>query len=92
VVVEVIHRSQYSLVLQGEVRGVVGTGSFIDSLLRVWAKRADHVDAAVFVDFSGGDGFGGLVLFEPALRYDQCALCGLKEASQLPSASRSLMG
>jgi hypothetical protein len=53
--------------LAGEVRGVVGTaGSFIDSSLRVWAKGAGHVDTSAFVDSTGGDGFGGLVLFEPA--------------------------
>ncbi len=48
-------------------RSVVGTaGSFIDRSLRVWAKRASHVDAATFVDSSGRDGFGRLVLFAPA--------------------------
>ena len=51
----------------GEVRSVVGTAAaFIDSLLRVWAKGASHVDDATFVDSGGGDRFWGLVLFAPA--------------------------
>ena len=50
-----------------EVRSVVRTAAtFIDSLLRVWAKGAGHVDDATFVDSGGGDGFWGLVLFAPA--------------------------
>src|SRR5439155_8055012 len=49
-----------------EVRGVVdAAGSFIDSSLRVWAKGAGHVDTTPFVDSSGCDGTGGLVLFAP---------------------------
>ena len=31
----------------------------------VWAEGASHVDAATFVDSSGCDGLGGLVLFAP---------------------------
>src|SRR5207249_5575955 len=51
----------------GEVRSVVGAAAaFIDSLLRVWAKGASHVDDATFVDSGGGDRFWGLVLFAPA--------------------------
>ena len=52
----------------GEVRSVVGTAAaFIDSLLRVWAKRAGHIDDATFVDSGGGDRFWGLVLFAPGI-------------------------
>ncbi len=50
----------------GEVRSVVGTAAaFIDSLLRVWAKGASHVDDATFVNSGGGDSFWGLVMFAP---------------------------
>ena len=50
-----------------EVRSVVRTAAtFIDSLLRVWAKGARHVDDATFVDSGGGDRLGGLALFAPA--------------------------
>ena len=50
-----------------EVRSVVRTAAtFIDSLLRVWAKGARHVDDATFIDSGGGDRFGGLALFAPA--------------------------
>jgi hypothetical protein len=56
----------------GVVRSVVGTAAtFIDSLLRVWAKGASHVDDATFVDSGGGDRFWGLVLFAPAFERSQ---------------------
>src|SRR5262245_49854921 len=66
---ETIKSSGSESILPGfaaEVRGVVGTaGSLEDSSLRVWAEGAGHVDVSAFVDSSGGDGFGGFVLFEP---------------------------
>src|SRR5437588_1456159 len=56
----------------GEVRSVVGTAAaFINSLLRVWAKGAVHIDDATFVDSGGGDRFWGLVLFAPAFERSQ---------------------
>ena len=59
-------RESIPLGFAGEVRGVVGAaGSFIDSSLRIWAKGAGHVDTTPFVDSSGCDGTGGLVLFAP---------------------------
>src|SRR5215204_5574903 len=72
----------------GVVRGVVGTaGSFIDSSLRVWAKGASHVDAATFVDSSGCDGFGGLVLFAPTFeRGENVELIGAGAAAAMGHA------
>src|SRR5262245_17749571 len=51
----------------GVVRGIVdAAGSSVDGSLRVSAKGAGHVDAAVLVDSSGNDKLGRLVLFAPA--------------------------
>ena len=56
----------------GVVRDVVDTAAaFIDSLLRVWAKGASHVDDATLVDPGGGDRFWGLVLFAPAFEHSE---------------------
>src|SRR5262249_21948720 len=64
-----LSRGSIALGFAGVVPGVIDTArSFMDSSLRVWAKRAGHVDTTTFVDSSGCDGFGGLVLFAPTFQ------------------------
>lgn len=86
--VDFIGAGSIALDFAGVVRGIVGTaGSFIDSSLRVWAKGTSHVDAATFVDSSGGDGFGRLVLFAPAFeRGEGVELIGAGAAAAMSHA------
>ena len=74
--------------MAGEVRGVVdAAGSQIDGMLRVWAKRAGHVDAATFVDPGGRDGLGRLVPLAPAFeRGDRLEPIGARAAAAMGHA------